>query len=82
MLDAVQRLHPEWLRVVGGPTSTRQAPMVGVFVDGDMRGYPLDKLTEYAPDEIKLVRRISPTESVATYGSSWPWGGIVLTRAR
>jgi hypothetical protein len=82
MLDAIQRLHPDWLRVVGGPTSTRQAAVVGVFIDGDMRGYTVDKLADYSPDEIKLVRRISPTESVGTYGASWRWGGVVLTRSR
>jgi hypothetical protein len=81
MLDAVQRLRPEWLRAIG-PTSARQTAVVGVFIEGDMRGFPIDKLSEYTPDDIKLVRRISPTESVGTYGSAWSWGGIVLTRAR
>ena len=82
MLDAVSRLRPEWLRAVGGPTSARQTPIIGVFVEGDMRGFTVDKLSEFVPEDIKSVRRISPSESVGTYGSSWPWGGIVLTRAR
>ena len=84
--DAIRALHPDWLMARGGPTSfrntARQTPLVGVFIDGESRGYTLDKLTEFVGNDVLMVRRISGSESLATYGSDWPWGGIVITRAR
>ena len=84
--DAIRARHPDWLLARGGPTSfgnaARQTPVVGVFIDGESRGYGLEKLTEFVGNDVVLIRRISSSESLATYGSDWPWGGIVITRAR
>lgn len=84
--EAIKARRPDWLVARGGPTSfrnpTRQTPVVGVFIEGESRGYSLDKLTEFVGGDVKLIRRISGPESLSTYGSDWPWGGIVITRAR
>jgi hypothetical protein len=84
--EAVRTLHPEWLQTRGGPTSlgnaTAQSPVVGVFIEGELRGYGLDKLTEFVGGDVKSIRHISPSESLGTYGSRYAWGGIVVTRAR
>jgi hypothetical protein len=84
--DAIRATRPDWLQARGGPTSisnsARRTPVVGVFIDGDTRGYGLDKLTEFVGRDVKLIQRISPSESLASYGPDWPWGGIVVTRAR
>jgi hypothetical protein len=84
--DAISALHPEWLRPLGGATSAfnanHQTPVVGVFFEGDLRGYAVDELRGLVGRDVTLIRRISPSESLGTYGSDWPWGGIVLTRAR
>ena len=83
--DAVKALHPDWLIARGGPTSlgnsARQTPVIGVFFEGESRGYQLDKLTDLVGHEVRSIRRISSSESLATYGPDWPWGGIVITRA-
>ena len=84
--DAVRALHPDWLLARGGATSmgnsSRQTPRVGVFFEGESRGYSLDKLTDLVGSEVSAIRRISGSESLGTYGADWPWGGIVITRAR
>ena len=84
--DAIKARHPDWLVARGGATSlrntARQTPAIGVFVEGESRGYDVYKLTELVVSDVKMVRRISGSESLATYGSDWPWGGIVITRAR
>lgn len=84
--DAIKALHPDWLVARGGPTSltnaARQTPVVGVFFENESRGYPLDKLTDLVPGDVRAMRRISASESLGTYGPDWPWGGIVVTRAR
>ena len=86
LFDAIKALHPDWLMARGGPTSlgnsARQTPVVGVFVEGDPRGYGLDKLSELTTRDASRIRRITSTESLATYGPDWPWGGIVITRVR
>src|SRR5512143_433400 len=83
--DAIRALRPDWLLARGGPTSlrnpARQAPTVGVFFEGESRGYSLDKLSDLVGGDVRSLRRISPSESLATYGPDWPWGGIVITRA-
>jgi hypothetical protein len=84
--DAVAARRPDWLIARGGATSmtnaARQAPVVGVFFEGESRGYPLEKLRELVGRDVRTLRRISGAESVATYGPDWPWGGIVVTRER
>jgi len=84
--DAIKTLHPDWLIARGGPTSLRnatsQTPAVGVFFEGESRGYSLDKLTDLVGGDVRAIRRISGSESLGTYGPDWPWGGIVITRAR
>jgi hypothetical protein len=84
--DAIKARHPDWLVARGGPTSigntSRQTPVVGVFFEGESRGYPLDKLTELVGGDVRSIRRISSSESLGTYGPDWPWGGVVITRAR
>lgn len=84
--DAIKALRPDWLLARGGPTSltnaARQVPTVGVFFDGESRGYSLDKLSDLVGDDVRSIRRISSSESLATYGPDWAWGGIVISRAR
>jgi hypothetical protein len=84
--DAVAARRPDWLLARGGSTSftnaSRQAPTVGIFVEGELRGYPLEKLRELVGRDVRSIRRILSAESLATYGSDWPWGGIVVTRER
>ena len=84
--DAVRALHPDWLVAHGGATSlastARQTPTIGVFFEGESRGYGVDKLTELVAGDVRSLRRIPASESLGTYGSDWPWGGIVITRAR
>ena len=83
--DAIQAVHPDWLlaRGAAGPrTPTRQNPTVGVFFEGESRGYTLDKLADLVGGDVRSIRRISASESLGTYGPDWAWGGIVITRAR
>ena len=74
--DAISALHSDWLLARGGPTAN-QTPAVGVFVDGSRRARDVSYLRELRPSDVKLVRRLAPTESLHTY--SWPWGAIVIT---
>ena len=62
--------------------SARQTAVVGVFFEGESRGYPTSKLADLLPDDVKTIRRIAASESLALYGPDWPWGAIVITRAR
>lgn len=84
--DAIHAMHPDWLQARGGPTSTTnramRTPVIGIFIEGEMRGYGIDKLTELVGRDVRSIRRINSSESLGTYGSDWPWGGIVITRAR
>jgi hypothetical protein len=84
--DAIKATRPDWLQPRGGPTSltnaSRQTPVVGVFIEGEARGYGLDKLREFVGSDVKMIRHIAPSESLATYGPDWSWGGIVITRSR
>jgi hypothetical protein len=84
--DAIKALHPDWLLARGGATpsrmSARQTAAVGVFFEGESRGYTLDKLMDLLGGDVRSIRRISASESLGTYGSEWAWGGIVITRAR
>ena len=84
--DAVRTLHPDWLQARGGATSlsntTMQTPVVGVFIEGEGRGYGVEKLAEYVGRDVKSIRHISASESLGTYGAQWPWGGIVVTLTR
>jgi hypothetical protein len=84
--DAIKALHPDWLLARGGATSLsnskRQTPAIGVFFEGESRAYSLDKLTDLLATDVSSVRRISGSESLGTYGPDWPWGAIVITRAR
>lgn len=83
--DAIKARHPDWLVARGGPTSianaSHQTPVIGVFFEGESRGYPLDKLTELVGGDVRSIRRISSSESLGTYGPDWPWGGVVITRS-
>jgi hypothetical protein len=76
--DAVSARHADWLQARGGTTDGVRAPVVGVFIEGSTRPYELSYLKEVRPEEIRMVRRLSPSESLQTY--SWPWGAIVITR--
>ncbi|HEY9227629.1 MAG TPA: hypothetical protein VIP11_13320 [Gemmatimonadaceae bacterium] len=87
LYDAIKARRPDWLLARGGVTNITngmgsRSPTVGVFFEGESRGYPLEKLQDLVGGDVKSVRRINGTESLATYGSEWPWGGIVITRAR
>jgi hypothetical protein len=82
--DALRVLRPEWfqIRATIKSTDSRSAsanPIIGVFIEGQARGYSLEKLTEYNVDQVHSARRILPSESMASYGTQWGWGGIVLT---
>lgn len=83
LYDAIKSLRPDWLVPKGGVTSIHAPvePVVGVFIEGQSSGFPISKLLEFVGGDVKSVRRISPGESLA-YGPGWPWGGIVITRAR
>lgn len=84
--DAIKALRPDWLVARGAATSltnrAHQTPVVGVFFEGESRGYPLEKLTELVGRDVLSIRRISGSESLGTYGADWPWGGIIITRTR
>jgi hypothetical protein len=84
LYDAIKALHGDWLIPKGGVTSISapSEPVVGVFIDGQSNGYPVSKLLEFVGGDVRSVKRISGGESLATYGPSWSWGGIVITRAR
>jgi hypothetical protein len=78
--DAISRKHSDWLMVRGGATNATpggQTQSVGVWVDGSMRNRGIQYLKDTRPIEVKLIKHLSPTESLHTY--SWPWGGIVVT---
>jgi hypothetical protein len=86
LYDVILRLRPEWLHARGGPKSlfdrSRQRPILGVFIEGEGRGYTIEKLFEIPPELVKSIRRIEPSESRAYYGTQWEWGGIVIVLAR
>ncbi len=83
--DAIKVLRPDWLqargavRTVGGGA---EAAVVGVFIEGQARGWTLDKLQEYNVAAVQRVRRILASEAMASYGTEWAWGGIVVTLVR
>jgi hypothetical protein len=83
LYDAIFRLRPEWLRARGGSKSvhnpSRQVPVVGIFIEGEGRGYSIEKLFDLSPEVVRSVRFIHPSESMASYGTEWAWGGIVVT---
>jgi hypothetical protein len=86
LYDAVFRLRPEWLRARGGSKSvydrSRQVPVLGIFIEGEGRGYTIEKLYDIAPEAVRSLRRIEPSESMASYGTQWAWGGIVVSLDR
>jgi hypothetical protein len=79
MYDAVASQRSDWLRPVGGDRGTGGTPVVGVFVEGQRRSYDFDYLRQLRPEDVKLLRRIPPSESLHTYGFDWAWGAIVIT---
>lgn len=83
LYDAIFRLRPEWLRARGGAKSvydrSRQVPVVGIFIEGEGRGYTIEKLFEVPPEVVRSVRFIHPSEAMAYYGTQWVWGGIVVS---
>lgn len=84
--DAIHAIHPDWLLAKGGPTSivnpSKQMPVIGVFIEGQNKGYGVDKLADLVTHDVMSVRRISASESLATYGADYPWGGLVVTLSR
>jgi hypothetical protein len=83
LYDAIFRLRPEWLRARGGSKSvydrSKQVPVVGIFIEGEGRGYTIEKLFDVSPEVVRSVRFIQPSEAMASYGTEWVWGGIVVT---
>jgi hypothetical protein len=82
--EALGVLRPDWLQIRASikstdPRTASANPILGVFIEGQAKGFTLEKLTEYTVDEVRSVRRILPSESMASYGPQWGWGGIVLT---
>lgn len=85
MYDAVRVLRPDWLQARGGPrtfTAGAQQPVVGIFIEGRTVGYLPDKLKDFVPGNVLRLRRILPSEAMASYGTQWAWGGIVVTLTR
>lgn len=83
--DAIRVLRPDWIavdRMTRDPRAADSQPVIGVFIEGHGRGYPVEKLAEYLPSDVRSVRRILASESRATYGPQWGWGGVVLTLTR
>jgi hypothetical protein len=83
--DAIRVLRPDWIAVdkmTRDPRAADSQPVIGVFIEGHGRGYPVEKLAEYLPTDVRSVRRILASESRATYGPQWGWGGVVLTLTR
>ncbi|HET9425758.1 MAG TPA: hypothetical protein VFO55_10335 [Gemmatimonadaceae bacterium] len=74
--DAISRQHADWLFPRGGPVGG-QRPVLGVWIEGNMRSMGVDYLRTLRPVDVRQVRRLSTTESLHTY--SWPWGGLVIT---
>ena len=82
LYDAIASRRSDWLRPVGGYRGTGSTPGVGVFIQGQSIGHPVDYMRELRPGEITAIRRIPPSESLHTYGFDWAWGGIVVTMRR
>lgn len=85
MYDAIRILRPDWLQVRGGAKTFgggTEAAALGVFIEGQARGHPIEKLEELAPVNVLRARRILASEAMAAYGTTWAWGGIVITLQR
>ena len=85
MYDAVRVLRPDWLQARGGAKTFNggsDAAVVGIFIEGRSVGYQPDKLRELVPGNVLRLRRILASESMASYGTQWAWGGIVVTLVR
>ena len=86
MYDVVHTLRPDWMVPRGGEKSLMHmsvgGPVVGVFIDGQSHGYPMEKLGELKPDEVSSVRFMRPSDAMAAFGPQWEWGGIVVTLER
>lgn len=73
--DLITSTRSDWLLARGGPSGGRM-PEVGVWTDASQRTRGVDFLRTIRPNDIKSVRRLSPTESLHSY--NWPWGGLVI----
>lgn len=84
MYDAVRVLRPDWLQARGAAKTFygTAAPVVGIFIEGRTVGYLPDKLKDFVPGNVLRLRRILASEAMASYGTQWAWGGIVVTLVR
>jgi hypothetical protein len=80
--DALRVLRPDWLQPRGGSRTFGGTPVLGVFIEGQDKGYGVEKLQELLTANVRRVRRINASESMATYGTQWAWGGLVVTMDR
>jgi hypothetical protein len=74
--DLISSTRSDWLLARGGPSGGRM-PELGVWADASQRTYGAEWLKTIRPNDIRSVRRLSPTESLHSY--NWPWGGLVVT---
>lgn len=83
--QAIMATHSDWLRPVGGTTSLgsaskpANAPVIGIFVEGSSKPLDVDYLRELVPGNVKMIRKISASESMVTFGPDWAWGAIIIT---
>lgn len=86
MYDVVHALRPDWMVPHGGEKSAMHMsvsdPVVGVFIEGQQHGYPMEKLGELKPGEVSSVRFMRANDTMAIYGPQWAWGGIIVTLSR
>jgi hypothetical protein len=77
LYEAIQRLHPRWLRARGGNLTSRTP--VQVFVDGTQRG-DVNALREIRVLDVADVRFLSAIDAATLYGTLAAAGGAILVR--
>jgi hypothetical protein len=80
--EAVQRLHPEYLRTRGPSTIVNETAMgPAVFVDRAFLG-PIAVLRDLPVNDVQQIRFVSAWDAATIYGSGYANGVIEVTTRR